>query len=120
MAKTDVAEFVCRPFCSFYKEGEKENLICNGARLLEILLKKRVIDPESLVEVCEGASLLPGEYAVLEKIVCGPCPFLEDGCDFRAKPPPLNAEPCGGFVLLALLTGKELLSIKRLKGISVE
>jgi len=120
MAKTEVAEFVCRPFCSFYKEGEKENLICNGARLLEILLEKRVIDTESLVEVCEGTAISPGEYAVLEKIVCGPCPFFEDGCDFRANPPPLNAEPCGGFILLALLTGKALLSIKRLKGISIE
>jgi hypothetical protein len=120
MAKIDVAAFVCRPFCSFYREGEKEDLICNGARLMEILLKIKALDADSLAGVAVGASLSPGEYSMLEKIVCSPCPFLEDGCDFRSKPPPLNAEPCGGFIILALLAGKGLLSIERLSEIPVE
>lgn len=120
MAKKDIEEYVCRPYCSFYREGEKEELICNGARFLEMLMNKWYLSPEELTGVEEGSSLSPSEYAELEEIVCRTCPFLVDGCDFRSDPPPADAEPCGGFILLALLVGKDLVSMARLKEVNVE
>ncbi len=120
MAKRDVAEFVCRPFCSFFREGVKEELICKGARLLEMLVKTGKLSPGSLDGVKEGSYPSTEEYAGLEEIVCRPCPFLPDGCDFRSEPPPPGAEPCGGYILLALLAGKGVVSMERLKEIEVE
>jgi hypothetical protein len=120
MAKRDVAEFVCRPFCSFYREGAREELICNGARLLEMLVKTGVLSPGAPADVEEGSYLSPREHVRLEEIVCRPCPFLPDGCDFRSEAPPLDAEPCGGYFLLALLAGNGVVSVERLKEIEVE
>ena len=120
MAKKDVEDFVCRPYCSFYREGEKEDLICNGARFLEVLMNKWGVYHEELAGVEEGSSLSPSEYTQLEEIVCRTCPFLADGCDFRSDPPPAVAEPCGGFILLALLVGKDVVQMARLKEIDVE
>lgn len=120
MAKKDIEDIVCRPYCSFYREGVKEELICNGGLLLEKLLKNILLSPEELTDVADGSSLSPMEYAELEEIVCRPCPFLADGCDFRSDPPPADAEPCGGFILLALLVGKNVVHMARLKEIEVE
>jgi len=120
MAKKDIKDFVCKPFCSFYREGVKEELICNGARLVEILIKKGALTPLKFSGIELGSSLSAGEYAQLEEIVCRPCPFLADGCDFRSAAPPVDAEPCGGFILLALLVGKDVVSIERLKESEVE
>jgi hypothetical protein len=120
MAKKDIAEYICRPLCSFYREGEKEELICNGARFLEALMNKSALYHEELAGVEEGSSLSPAEYKQLEEIVCRTCPFLVDGCDFRSDPPPADAEPCGGFILLARLVGKDMLSMERLKEVEVE
>jgi hypothetical protein len=117
MAKCDVADFVCRPYCSFYREGVKEELICNGARLLEILENKGALRGKPMDGVGEGSSLSQEEYKYLEEIVCRPCPFYADDCDFRSTPPPPGAEPCGGFILLALLAGKGLLNMEKLKEI---
>ncbi len=115
MAKKDVADFVCRPFCSFYREGEKEELICNGARILEILDSRGRFSPWELREVRGVSSLSNEDHHQLEETVCRPCPFFIDGCDFRSDPPPLNAEPCGGFLLLVMLMGKGLIAMEPLK-----
>jgi hypothetical protein len=120
MAKKDIEEIVCRPYCSFYREGVKEELICNGALLLEKLLKNILLSPEELTDVADGSSLSTMEYAQLEEIVCRSCPFVVDGCDFSSDPPPADAEPCGGFILLALLVGKDVVHMARLKEIEVE
>ena len=120
MAKRDIKDFVCKPFCSFYREGVKEELICSGARLVEMLMQRGVLTSLMLSGIEHGSSLSTGEYALLDEIVCRPCPFLADGCDFRSDAPPVDAEPCGGFILLALLVGKSSVFMKRLKEIEVE
>ena len=120
MAKRDIKDFICKPFCSFYREGEKEELICSGARIVEILMERGSLSPPTLSGNEHGSALSTGEYALLEEIVCRPCPFLADGCDFRSDAPPVDAEPCGGFILLALLVGKGAVFMNRLKEIEVE
>ena len=120
MAKSDVKDFVCRPYCSFYREGVKEELICSGARLLETLIKCGVVPASALESVGEESALSSEEYALLEEMVCRPCPFLADGCDFRSPVPPPYAEPCGGFILLALFAGKDIIRLDKLKEMSGE
>ncbi|HET6419772.1 MAG TPA: hypothetical protein VFG19_06440 [Geobacteraceae bacterium] len=103
MAKKDIKDFVCKPFCSFYREGEKEELICNGARLLEMLVTRGILSPDELSCVKAGSCFAAGKNLELERAVCLRCPFRPDGCDFMSKSPPPDAEPCGGYVLLDLL-----------------
>ncbi len=120
MAKKDVAEFICRPFCSFYREGAKEELICNGARMLESLMEKGDLSTGALTEVEAGTPLSPDDHALLEEIVCRPCAFVADDCDFRSQAPPPGAKPCGGYILLTLLAGKCAVCMEKLKGVEVE
>lgn len=120
MAKRDIKDLVCKPFCSFYREGEKEEMICSGARIVETLMERGSLSSLVLSGIEHGSSLSTGEYAMLGEIVCQPCPFLADGCDFRSAIPPVDAEPCGGYILLSLLAGKSAGFMKMLEEIEVE
>jgi hypothetical protein len=120
MAKKDIKDFVCKPYCSFYREGVKEELICSGARIVAIFLERGVLSPLSLSWIEHNSSLSSEEYALLQEIVCRPCPFLADGCDFRSAAPPVDAEPCGGYILLSLLAGEKPGFMNRLKEIEGE
>lgn len=112
MAKKDIWDFVCKPFCAFYREGEKEDLMCNGARLLEILLNKGILSLDAATGIKPGSCMAANGNAAMEEAVCRKCPFRPDGCDFRSQSPPADAEPCGGYLLLELLAGKGILTAK--------
>jgi hypothetical protein len=117
MAKKDIKDFVCEPFCSFYKEGVKEELICNGARLLEILMAKGMLSPDASGGVKSLPGIDYGRNSPLETAVCRKCPFRADDCDFQSMTPPQNTEPCGGYILLALLAAKGVVSPEELSEI---
>ena len=34
MPKADFKDYVCRPYCSFYKESQKEEMACRGAEVI--------------------------------------------------------------------------------------
>jgi hypothetical protein len=120
MAKNDIKDFVCKPFCSFYREGAKEELICDGARLLEILMKKKVLSLEAIADVKPALSLDSVKSTAAGDAICRDCPFLRDDCDFRSEAPPADAEPCGGFILLALLAADGAVSLEGLSEIGNE
>ena len=120
MAKRDIKNFVCEPFCSFYRDGEKEELICNGARLLEILMKRGMVSPEAISAVNRWPLPPSGKNPALEEGVCMECPFRADDCDFQSANPPLDAEPCGGFILLSLLAANGVVSPEGLSEIDNE
>jgi hypothetical protein len=117
MAKRDIKDFICKPFCSFYREGAKEELICNGARLLEIFMKRGMVSPEAIAAVNPGPLPASGKNHDLVEGVCRGCPFRQNDCDFQSETPPRGAEPCGGFILLALLLAKGSISLEKLKEI---
>lgn len=117
MAKRDIKDFVCKPFCSFYREGVKEELICNGARLLEIFMEQGMVSPDVIAAVNPGPLPASGKNPGLEEGVCRKCPFRAEDCDFQSETPPPGAEPCGGFILLALLLAKGSISLEKLKEI---
>ena len=90
----------------FFREGEKEDLACQGAEVIERLVKQGRLHPEQLPR--DGK--IPGKRwqhdAALDAAVCQLCPFKAQDCDFQAESPPPDAEPCGGYILLTLLQEK--------------
>jgi hypothetical protein len=117
MAKSDIKDFVCKPFCSFYREGAKEELICNGASLLVILMKRGMLSPEAIAEVSSGPPRDSCKNPALDECVCSKCPFSADDCDFQSKTPPLDVKPCGGYILMTLLATRGIISMESLKEI---
>ena len=104
MTKRDFQEYICRPFCCFFRTGEKEELACRGALVVERLAERGVLDPSVLPA---GDRKRPGicqeNDALLEEMVCRRCPFRAEDCDYRAAERPHYAEPCGGYILLRIL-----------------
>lgn len=119
MAKRDFQEYICRPFCSFFRDGEKEELACRGALVVERLAASGVIDPSVLPG---GDRKWPGisqeNDALLEEMVCGRCPFRAADCDYRAPERPAYAEPCGGYILLRILRETAVISTVDLTEVS--
>jgi hypothetical protein len=104
MAKTEFKDYICRPFCFFFRPGEKEDLACRGALVVERLVADGRLEPSSLPGgEMRTNGLREADDALLEAVVCGPCPFRDGGCDFRAPVRPADAEPCGGYILLRIL-----------------
>lgn len=105
MSKAAVQSYLCRPFCSFYRAGIKEEMACQGALVLAGLMQRRRLSPEDLPAPREKARRLWREKdEALERVLCQPCPFALDGCDFHSPLRCDTSEPCGGYLLLQLLT----------------
>lgn len=116
MAKKDIKDYICRPFCSFYREGVKEELICRGAHDVESFLERSILQVAELAGLRRGGSSLPFRDGVLEAAVCRRCAFRKEDCDFQSEQRPLDAEPCGGYIILSLLTERGVISIDELTG----
>ena len=54
MSKTDFQEYICRPFCDFFKPGVKEEMTCRGAVLVEQLVRRRRLTPRDFQEPGSG------------------------------------------------------------------
>ncbi len=104
MGKGYFQAYICRPFCSFFRPGEKEELACRGALVVERLVSNGVIEPSGLPGgAWKRADLWQEDDPLLEEMVCGRCAFRDGGCDYRAADRPVDAEPCGGYILLRIL-----------------
>ncbi len=103
MSKIDVQDFLCRPFCRFFKEGEKEEMECGGARVIEELIRSGKLRTGLVPSGGKDFSLWKKRNPLLAKMVCDRCEFRIDGCDYMSLNPPPDAEPCGGNILLSLL-----------------
>jgi hypothetical protein len=94
----------------FFREGEKEEMACQGAVVVQGLVAKNRIDP-SLVSCFEKVpAIIKRADKSLNTYVCGNCEFRDEDCDFQSKTPPANCEPCGGYILLAILKDKGTVS----------
>jgi len=114
MAKNEIKDYICRPFCSFYREGEKEELICSGARQIEKMLENGMLDIKELVCDRNGFSVSTAKNAFLEAAVCRKCDFREEDCDFQSEQGPIDAEPCGGYILFCLLIENGVITMNEL------
>ena len=117
MPKTDFNAYICRPYCIFFREGEKEEMACFGARVVERLADRHRIDPDRLPRFEKAKRIWMKHKACLEKQVCARCEFKAEDCDFQSAAPPDDAEPCGGFILLCLLLENGLIDHDALESI---
>ncbi len=109
MAKNDFKNYICEPFCSFYRSGLKEELACGGALMLENLLRDHKLSPEILFLMQKERHSTVRRNSILDMTVCAGCDFFVDGCDFKSTVKHPDAEPCGGYRLLDLLMAKDLI-----------
>jgi len=120
MRKRHFKEYICRPFCRFFREGKKEEMACLGALVVEELVRRRRLDPALLPRNGKRPSLWENRDPVLVARVCHNCPFKKEDCDYQSACPPANAEPCGGYILLSLLKEKGFISDRDLEGLPDE
>lgn len=116
MLKAAFENYLCRPFCAFFRAGAKEEMACQGALVLAALVQCGRLAPEDLPAAAEKARRLwQAEDQALERVLCGPCPFALDGCDFHSPLRSVATEPCGGYLLLQLLKDAGTISCADLK-----
>jgi hypothetical protein len=101
MKEAEYNKAICKPFCSFYKEG-KDSIACGGYKLLKNQLT--LAELQSLagqVDQPEGVSKqIPPENTMLSEVLCRQCDFLIDGCDFAEN---RSGPPCGGYIFIERL-----------------
>jgi hypothetical protein len=119
MSKTDFKDYVCRPYCLFFKEGQKEEMACRGAEVIEKMVMHQLIDPDKLPRFEKNGRLWQNYKKIFGKYICATCPFRIKDCDFMSEAPEKAAgkmiEPCGGFILLALLIENDFIDMTGLE-----
>ena len=78
-------------------------MACQGAVVAARLADGGRFDPAQAAGLAKDQNVFLEKNAALRFHVCGACPFRQEDCDFRSANPPPDAEPCGGYILLALL-----------------
>jgi hypothetical protein len=110
MSKDNYQAYICRPYCMFFTEGEKEDLSCRGAQIVERLVDSKRIDMMNIRPGKKETRLWKTYRTSLGSYICRPCPFFAADCDFQATEPPDETEPCGGFMLLAHLYDHKMIN----------
>lgn len=111
MLKAAFESYLCRPFCSYFRAGDKEEMACQGALVLAELVQRGRLAPEEFPASGEKERhLWQVEDKALERVLCRPCPFAVDGCDFHSPLRSAATEPCGGYLLLQLLKERGAIS----------
>jgi hypothetical protein len=87
----------------FFKDGQKEEMSCRGAETVERLVPQGSVDPANIPALRNVPAVGNKQKDVLGARVCRLCPFFPGDCDFQGGEEVEGAEPCGGFILLALL-----------------
>ena len=103
MTKKDFKDYICRPFCMFYKEGQKEEISCHGALVVESLVSQRRISIEQVYLSIKDYQLCLKHKDTLTRYVCRQCLFMKKDCDFQSTSPSDDLEPCGGYMVLGCL-----------------
>src|SRR5208283_4934343 len=101
MKDKDYTSFICKGFCSFYREG-KEELCCGTYLFLKNNLTLRELRAAlDLSKMDERSSehVFPADEEI-KSLVCDKCDFLADGCDFREDG---SHPPCGGYSIIEIL-----------------
>ena len=115
MAKHRFQNYVCRPYCMFFKDGQKEEMSCRGAEEVERLVQQGSVDPANMPTLRKEPAVWEKHKDVLGDRVCRTCAFFPGDCDFQGGEEVGHAEPCGGFILLSLLYERGLIRMTDLE-----
>ena len=118
--KRGFSDYICRPFCVFFKEGQKEEMACGAAVTAARLIRLRNIPTGEVASLVRAQADTGKDGDLLDALVCRYCPFVIDGCDFRSPSPPPDAVPCGGFILLGLLLSRGLITRRDIEDLGRE
>ncbi len=102
MKDREYAALICASYCSFYREGKKEEMQCGTFDFMREHLT--VIELRSLIILTEDLSQPAApdfsRDSEIKELICDACEFLIDGCDFRED---RSGPPCGGYVIIERL-----------------
>jgi hypothetical protein len=99
----------------FYKDGQKEEMACQGALVIESLVNQSLISPEQLYLTLKDLQLCLKHKDILTRYVCSYCPFMKEDCDFQSTAPSHDIEPCGGYIVLASLIENRVIEPRNMK-----
>lgn len=102
---------ICKRTCAFYKPIRKTEEHCYGFdKLVDLIEAKKI----SLIDISniDIKSSTHSTDKILYDTLCIKCPFLKDGCDFRAGK---GNEPCGGYKIFDILISGGSISKELLK-----
>jgi len=99
----------------FYKDGQKEEMVCQGALVVEFLVNQGRIFPEQLCLSVKNLQLCLKHKDTLTRYVCRQCPFMKEDCDFQSTAPSDDLEPCGGYMVLAGLIENRVIEPRNMK-----
>ena len=63
------------PYCLYFREGEKEEMACQGALVLEKLVSGGYLSPEKIPPMKKKSEIWRKHDEVLENCICSDCPF---------------------------------------------
>lgn len=112
MDKTDFKEYICRPWCMFFAEGEKEEMACLGARAAAWLVREDRVGSRDFESITKDRDLWEKHRPGLARTVCRQCAFCAADCDFHSPEPEADIEPCGGYIVLAYLLENNTIGLK--------
>jgi len=110
MIKEAFMDNVCQQYCMFYKQGQKEEMACQGLRVVKALVENRQISKENLRLGPKDRQLWAKHRKYLTACVCDHCSFQAEDCDFQSSLFSEGMEPCGGVIVLSLLLENNLIS----------
>jgi hypothetical protein len=102
-SKEAFKDYICKPFCSYFRENSKEDLACQAALVVVELANSGRLDMGALSVFNKGVDDCWQHDRDLDKTVCSQCSFWKEDCDFQSEENWDHAEPCGGYKVLSLL-----------------
>jgi hypothetical protein len=95
---------ICKRSCRFYKPLRKTAEHCYGFDKVVKLIKDGKIETNKILSI-DFKQFKNTNNLFLNEHLCKYCPFLKDGCDFRAGK---GDEPCGGYKIFDILLSEDI------------
>lgn len=118
--KRQFKDYICRPFCMFFREGQKEAMACQGAQVVQRLVGQGRLNPEALTRHQKRPRLWQKRDATLDANICQHCSYRVKDCDFTSASPPPDCEPCGGYILVSLLKENGVITSEDLEEVGLD
>jgi hypothetical protein len=83
-------------------------MTCQGAQVIEQMVRRKRLDPALLPRNGKKASLWKNHDPVLVAHVCQNCPFQKEDCDYQSACPPPTLSRAAAIFFLACLKRRVL------------
>ena len=94
-------------------------MACRGAEVIDKMVMQQLIDLDTLPRFEKDGRLWQNYKKIFAKYICSSCAFKAQDCDFMSEAPESavgeKIEPCGGFILLALLVENDFIDMSGLE-----